>query len=259
MTFDIKLQAFSGPIDLLLFLVRREEIEISQVSLAQVVDQFLEYLDVLKEIEFDSVGEFIDVASRLVELKSRMALPTATEEDPESPYVDPREDLVTRLLLYKEFRDAASMLEEQGASWQLRYPRIQDDIPPREVDLASQPIRNIELWDLVSAFGRVLRDNIRLQPERVVLDDTPIHIYMQRIHTRIVEQGRVMFSQLFAPGMHKSAMVGVFLAVLELARHHGVLAEQPDTHGEIYLVPGQEFSTAPLELAIDINQPESLN
>ncbi len=255
MTFDIKLHEFSGPIDLLLFLVRRQEIEISHVSLSQVVEQFLEYLDVLQEIEFDSIGEFIDVASQLVEIKSRQALPT-NEDDPDSPYVDPREDLVARLLLYKEFRDAASLLEEQGASWQLRYPRIQDDIPPRKIDLASQPIRNIELWDLVSAFGRVLRDNVRLQPERVVLDETPIQVYMQRIHQRIVQQGRVVFSQLFTPGMHKSAMVGVFLAVLELARHHGVHAEQPDTHGEIYLVPGEEFSSAPLELTIDINRPE---
>lgn len=242
MSFSIALDEFRGPVDLLWFLVRRNEVDITRISLAQITHQFLEYLDVLKEIQFDNIGDFVEVASRLVELKSRSILPRPPEDDAELDQDDPREDLVARLLLYKEFRDAATLLEEQSASWQQRYARLQDDLPARVPDLAQQPIQTIELWDLVSAFGRVLREQRRLLPERILYDDTPIQVYMKRIHALLVERGRVAFTELFEPGMHKSALIGVFLAVLELARHHNVRTEQTDLHAEIMVVPGDGFS-----------------
>lgn len=240
--FDVQLNEFRGPIDLLWFLVRRNEVDVNGLSLAKITGQFLEYLDVLKEIQFDSIGDFVEVASRLVELKSRSVLPRPPEESEEGEEVDPREDLVSRLLLYKEFRDAATLLEEQSMAWQQRYPRLQDGLPPRGVDLAEQPIQAVELWDLVSAFGRVLRDQRRAQPEKIYYDDTPIQVYMRRIHTLLVERGGLPFSGLFEPGMHKSSMIGVFLAVLELARHHNVRTEQTDLNSEILVVPGEGFA-----------------
>ena len=241
MSFDVRLTEFNGPIDLLLFLVRRNEIDVTNLSLAKIAEQFLEYLDVLKEIQFDTIGDFVEVASRLVEMKSRMLLPSNSEEVSEDDSSDPREDLVARLLMYKEFRDAASLLDEQAASWQQRYARLQDDLPPRQLDLAAQAIQPIELWDLVSAFGRVLREQRRMQPERILYDETPIQVYMRRIHERLVGHGQLTFSELFEPGMHKSAMIGVFLALLELARHHNVRTEQANLHGEIMIVPDEGF------------------
>ncbi len=248
MSFGIESDGFRGPVDLLLFLVRRHEIDVSTLSLASVTDQYLQFIDVLKEIDINSVGDFIDVASRLVELKSRALLPSqekATEDSTEE--ADPRENLVQRLLLYKQFRDAAVLLEEQSDSWQRRYTRIQDDLPPRKTDLATQPIQQIELWDLVSAFGRVLRDNVATRPEKVIYDETPIGVYMRQIHSRIISDGHVAFSSLFEPGMHKSAMVGVFLAVLELTRHHNVRTEQAGLYTDIMIVPGEGF---PQELVL---------
>ena len=240
MAFDIQLDIFRGPIDLLVYLVKRHEVDVSEISLAKVTEQYLEFLEVLKEISYDSVGEFIDVASRLVEIKARAVLPR-NEHEPDEPEEDPREDLVQRLLMYKQFKDAASLLEENSMLWQARYARMQDDLPPRKVELAEQPIAEIELWDLVSAFGRILRDN-RPKLEKIVYDDTPIHVYMQRIHGRLVNDGKLTFSELFEPGMHKSAMIGVFLAVLELTRHHNVRAEQPDIYSEILILPSDDFS-----------------
>src|SRR5690606_24673759 len=111
----------------------------------------------------------------------------------------------------------------------------------RQVDLAGQPIQEVELWDLVSAMGRILRDSQAPRQTTITYDDTPIQVYMQRIHRRIIEVGRASFSEMFEPGMHKSAIVGVFLAVLELVRHHSVIAEQPEGDGEIWLVPGDGF------------------
>ncbi len=241
MSFDVRLNEFNGPIDLLLFLVRRNEIDVTNIALAKITEQFLEYLDVLKEIQFDTIGDFVEIASRLVEMKSRMLLPSNTDESSEEDSSDPREELVARLLMYKEFRDAASLLDEQAASWQKRYARLQDDLPPRQLDLAAQPIQTVELWDLVSAFGRVLREQRRLQPERILYDETPIQVYMRRIHERLVGSGPIAFSELFEQGMHKSAMIGVFLALLELSRHHNVRTEQASLHGEIMIVPDEGF------------------
>jgi len=93
-------------------------------------------------------------------------------------------------------------------------------------------------------MGRVLRDSQAVSPATIVYDETPIQVYMQRIHRELVAGGRVAFSDMFQPGMHKSAIVGVFLAVLELARHHGVRTEQTEMHGEIWIVPGEGFSAS---------------
>ncbi len=241
MSFRVEISDFRGPIDLLLFLVRRNEVDVAEISLARITAQYLEYIEILKELSIDAVGDFLDVASRLVEIKSKELLPKIEVGDEEEVYADPREDLVHRLLLYKQFRDAATILDERAASWQDRYPRFQDDLPTRKIDLGEQPLRAIELWDLVSAFGRVLKEKRRAMPEKVVYDDTPITVYMKNIHRQLVASRRVVFSHLFQPGMHKSAMIGVFLAVLELSRHHNVRAEQENTDGDILIVPGEGF------------------
>ncbi len=242
MNFRIDLDIFRGPIDLLHFLVRKNEIEITDISLARITAQYQEHLDVLQEIDINIVGDFIDVASQLVELKTRTALPRNEFEQEEENYQDPRQDLVERLLMYKEFKEAASLLDEQGRQWQQRYARVSDDLPPRKVDVAAQPIREVELWDLVSAFGRVLRDNRPKKDAKIFYDETPIHIYMDQIRKRLIQdKQKVAFSQMFEPGMHKSSMVGIFLAILELCRHHSVVTEQSNEHGEIWIVPGEEF------------------
>jgi len=133
------------------------------------------------------------------------------------------------------------MLDEQSRDWQQHYPRLASDVATRQVDPAGQPIGEVELWDLVSAMGRILRDSQAATPATIVYDETPIQVYMQQIHSRLAGHLRLAFSEMFEPGMHKSAIVGVFLAVLELARHHGVRTEQHELHGEIWLVPGDGF------------------
>ncbi len=244
MNFQVDSDYFRGPIDLLLFLVRRHEVELSQISLSTIANRYLEYIDVLKEISIDSVGDFLEVASILVEMKTRAVLPRNEHEpdDEQSSDTDPREGLVVRLLMYKQFKDASLLLEDHALKWQNRFARVANDAPLQKMDPADQPIHEVELWDLVSAFGRVLRDNRPVPQENILYDETPIHVYMQRIHSMIVRQQSVSFSELFAPGMHKSAMVGIFLAVLELTRHHNVVAQQDDLHSEIMIIPNQGFT-----------------
>jgi len=244
LSFQVTSPIFRGPIDLLLYLVRRHEVEITEILLAKVTGEFLEHVDVLKEISIDAVGDFVDVASRLVELKARALLPRNEFEEAESPEdtQDPREDLVHRLLLFRKFQDASSMLKEHAAGWRNRHSRVADDLPAKKMDISQQPIRDIELWDLVSAFGRILKNRIVVEDASIIYDDTPIHVYMEQIHARIVKQRSVSFSELFELGMHKSKMVSIFLAVLELARHHGAITQQDDLYGDLVVVPGDEFS-----------------
>ncbi|MHB0958392.1 MAG: segregation and condensation protein A [Pirellulaceae bacterium] len=239
MSFRVELQTYRGPLDLLLYLVRKHEVEITELPIALITQQYLEYLDVLEAMDVDAVGDFLELASTLIEIKSRLVLPHNDEEA--EPLEDPRHQLVEQLLEYKKYKDAASMLEDRSRQWQKRYARLADDLPPRRIDPSEQPIQEIELWDLVSAFGRVMRDSRASQPSNIVYDETPIHTYMQRIHERLVVQGRVSFSEMFESGMHKSALIGVFLAILELVRHHSVCTDQPDEHGEIWIMPGSRF------------------
>ncbi|MEZ6087606.1 MAG: segregation/condensation protein A [Pirellulaceae bacterium] len=243
MTFRIDLPAYRGPMDLLLYLVRRSELDITSMSVSKVVDQYLEYLEILEELDVNGVGDFIDLASTLVEFKSKAVLPQADDAPEEEILEDPQEELVERLLEYKRFRDASSLLDEMGQQWQQRYPRIADDLPPRQIDPGDQPIADLELWDLVSAFGRIMRESAGPPPTQVVYDDTPIHVYMQHIHKQLLEVEEVRFSDLFDLGAHKSAMIGIFLAILELARHYGVSTRQEPGGIEIIVTRGERFET----------------
>jgi segregation and condensation protein A len=246
MDFRVNLDIFRGPLDLLLYLVRRHEVEIVEIPIATITDQFLEYLAVLEQLDVGAVGDFLAVAAWLVEIKSQQVLPRGDEVEEEIE--DPRQELVRRLLEYKRYRDAASVLEERSRQWQQCYPRLANDLPGRDRNLAEEPIREVELWDLVSALGRILRDSAAAQPASIVYDDTPIHVYMARIYQRLLEHGRLALGELFDARLHKSALVGIFLAVLELVRHQRILAEQNTLFGDVWLLAHPAHS-GPLDLS----------
>lgn len=247
MRFRIELDDFHGPLDLLLYLVRKHELDVTDIPIAAVTDQYLQYIAVLEQIDVDAVGDFLEMASTLIEIKSRMVLPGDDEVQEELD--DPRQELVRRLLEFKQYRDAASVLEERGRQWRERFPRLASDLPQRPLEPDRQPIREVELWDLVSALGRVLREKFAgAGPEKIRYDETPIHVYMQRIHERLCGEGRVAFTSFFVDAVHKSTVAGMFLATLELIRHRHALATQQELFGEIWIEPGDE--PLPDELAV---------
>ena len=239
--FRVKLDIYSGPLDLLLFLVRKEEVQVVDLALAELTEQYLEFVSVLEQIDVDMVGDFLDTASQLLELKSRLVLPHGEEEAEEPEIEDPRHDLVARLLEFKKYRDAAEQLEMRGREWQERYPRLATDVEMRSPNPAELEIGGVELWDLVSAFGRVLREKLKApDPTNIRYDDTPIHVYMRQIDQRLRHTGKVTFSELFPEAVHKSTLVGMFLALLELVRYRHARARQDDRYGEILIEPGSE-------------------
>ncbi len=239
-TYRVELDIFTGPLDLLLYLVRRNEVDIVDLSIANITTQFQEFLEVLQHLDLDLVGDFVVMASTLVEIKSRNVLPSQVEEEvplENETSGDPRSDLIHQLLEYKKFKDASNALQEQAAQWQERYPRLADERPVSSKDPAADRIKEVELWDLVSALGRVLKRKEVDTEAKILYDETPIHIYVEQIGAQVREQGEIKFTALFEKEVIRSKIIGMFLAVLELIRHHGFRAEQFEGHGEIILQP----------------------
>ncbi|NOZ39333.1 MAG: segregation/condensation protein A [Planctomycetes bacterium] len=201
-----------------------------------MTDQYLELITVLEQIDVNAVGDFLEVATRLMEIKSKLMLPRHEDLETEETIEDPRQDMVKRLLEYKKYKDAACMLEERSQQWQQRYARRANDLPTTSIDPSEQPIQEVELWDLVSAFSRVMRDNAATQPTAIRYDDTPIEIYMDQIRQRLTSEPRLLFTDLFEPDMIKSQLVGLFLAILELIRYHHIQIEQENLFDEIWIV-----------------------
>lgn len=237
MQFRVATDVFSGPLDLLLFLVKRQEVDVTEVPIARIASDFVAALEVLEVLEIDQVGEFVELASVLLEIKARALVPRPEEtEDPVEPV---REDLVRRLLEYKQYRDAAVLLEDRARRWDLRFPRAATDLPPGRGETPDVPIGEVHVWDLVGAMSRVLRKREQRRPREIVSDDTPIETHIERIEALVAERGKVAFSALFDDALARPRLVGMFLAVLELVRRRRLAARQERLFDEIWLEPGK--------------------
>src|SRR5438874_5129074 len=211
--YEVDLPIFHGPLDLLLYLVKRDELDLLDIPIAHITGQFLRYLDALQVLDVEAAGEFLVMAATLMELKSKVLLPSAEEGG--QPEDDPRQELVRQLLEYKRFKEAAALLEQQADKQASRLPRT---APPDPTPQGPAPLKPVELWDLVSAFGRLLRETLALQPQQITDDQTPLHVYMDEVAERLQREGRLLFSKLFRPPHTRSRLVGYFLALLELTR-----------------------------------------
>ena len=232
MDYRVDLDTFRGPLDLLLYLVKRHEVDICDIPIAKVAEQFLEYLRLMELIDVERAGDFLVMAATLMEIKSKMLLPRSDEEEAAEP--DPRQDLVRQLVEYKKFKEAAVLLEAQAERQLSRIARLPVEIPA-PADPARQPLRAVELWDLVSAFGRLMRETLALQPQQIVVDETPIHVHQERILEMLTRQPRLAFFEVFSPPRTRARLVGIFLAVLELIKSRLVTVEQGEAFGDIWL------------------------
>ncbi|QGJ71698.1 Segregation and condensation protein A [Planctomycetales bacterium 10988] len=244
MEYQVELDNYQGPLDLLLYLVRRHEVDIFEIPISTITQQYLDFLELMQELQLEEVGDFLVLASSLIEIKARQALPQA-EEGPELE--EPQEDLIQQLIEYKQLRDASQELEERGRIWQQRFARRGNDLPPREKNPAHEPIREVELWDLVSAYGRIMRDREVTPGTNITYDETPLEKHMERIQKRLQQDEQVALTDLFQPGMHKSGLMGLFQGMLELVRHHGYRTHQDELFEEVWLLPclGEQEQDAP--------------
>jgi segregation and condensation protein A len=238
--YQVVLDTFRGPLDLLLYLVKREEVDVRDIPIARVADQFKHYLDVLTQIDVERAGDFLVMAATLMEIKSKMLLPQPVAAPEQED--DPRRELVRQLLQYKRFKDAAAALDELAALQGQRLPRTPPPEPARQA--GPPPLKPVELWDLVSAFARLMRETMTSQPQAVVVDHTPLHVHVEYVERRLAEAGRLPFSALFVPPHTRSRLVGLFLAVLELAKTGRLVAEQEAPFADILLSLGQLAAAA---------------
>jgi segregation and condensation protein A len=231
MDYQVDLEAFHGPLDLLLYLVKRNEVDVCDIPVAQVTEQFLNHLHVIRLIDVEWAGEFLVMAATLMEIKSRMLLPR--EEAPAEEEEDPRLDLVRQLLEYKRFKDAASLLEGRAEEHLCRLPRQPE--PVSGPGPAQQPLRAVELWDLVSAFGRLMRETLALAPKQIVMDETPLQVHMETVVARLRASAGLRFSEVFTPPHTRGRLLGLFLAILELIKSRQIVVEQPEPFGDIWV------------------------
>jgi len=244
MPYTVALDAFHGPLDLLLYLVKRSEVDVLDIPIATIADQFRDYVLVLQTIDLEVAGDFLVMAFTLMEIKSRAMLHAEAADPADSDKPDPRAELVKQLIEYRRFKEAAAALEERAGQQGARVPRHE---PPDATPAAGPVVKPVELWDLVSAFARLVRET-QAAGGTVAVDDTPQHVYEAQVRARVAAAGRVRFRDVFPPPHHKARLIGIFLAVLELIRHHGVALDQPDPAGDIWLVAvagGVEFSSQP--------------
>ena len=234
---------FAGPLDLLLYLVRKTEIDVCTVSLAKITADFVAYIEVLEFLDFDLIGDFVVVASTLLEIKSREILPTQIRIVDDTEEEDSGSDLITRLMEYRRYKEASSLLDERASEWLERYPRLSSDRPTAKRDRSEDRVRGVELWDLVSALSRIVRMPDIEREVSIRMDETPMAVYQEQLRDRIAAEGRVAFSSFFAGEKNQFRVVGVFLAILELIRHEHYRSEQFIDFEEIWILPPHQASS----------------
>ncbi|MDX2131057.1 MAG: segregation/condensation protein A [Planctomycetota bacterium] len=279
--YKVRLDAFEGPLDLLLFLIKRDEVDIHDIPIARVAEQYLSFLTALREtsparLDIDVAGEFLVMAATLMEIKSRVLAkdrpgqaPAGPGDAPPPSQDDPRADLVRQLIEYKRFRDAGDALERRGEEWRRRAGITGVDVPDESLRAALAQAEDLDLddlsiMDLADAFARIAESvNFeRLGDHEVTYDDTPIEVHAEEILARVTAPdagdapaGRpgVALASLFE-GRTRGEMIGLFLALLELVRTRRAGVRQ-DEHSGIVVFRREPEPPADASSAVGADAP----
>jgi segregation and condensation protein A len=236
--YRVNLEIFAGPLDLLLYLVRKEEVDIYDIPIAKITEQYLRYLEMLKSLDMDLAGDFLVMAATLMQIKSAMLLPQTSEHGGELENItDPRVELIEKLLEYKRFKDAANILEACADEARSRFSRPSALIEGLGEDQGpSLDIEQVSIWDLLEAFDMIVAaTGGSILDVSHITDDTPIDLYQIEVLHRLQNEGPMPFEKIFETANNRLARIGLFLAILELIREKLVWAEQSDSSNVIYL------------------------
>jgi segregation and condensation protein A len=229
--YPVKLQNFEGPLDLLLHLIKQNEMEIYDIEIAVITRQYLEYLEILTELNLDVAGEFLVMAATLIHIKSRMLLPRP-DPSQEQPDEDPREALVRRLVEHQRFKAAAELLHEKEIQRSAQWGRPDDRIA-EVVGEPPEPEIEADLFSLITAFRQVLerarhRPHVPLPPEQISIETR-----IEQLMARLSETEACGFDELFADTDSRSGLIVTFLALLEMIRLRRARVFQPGGVGPI--------------------------
>ena len=230
MNYRVEQEVFEGPLDLLLYLIKKEELDICDVSISRITDEYLEYIHLMRDLDLEVVGEFLVVAATLMQIKSRALLPDeeVTEEEEE----DLAEALIQQLAEYKKYKEAAGDLGQRELHQQNIFSR-----PPGEEKLDSEGeiLLDVGLFDLIGALSSVLERLKEGPVTEIVRDETTVSEKVEFILGLLMKEKKVNFTSAFATARSKVEAIVTFLALLELIKVQKVRVKQAGQFGEIYL------------------------
>ncbi|MBN1557967.1 MAG: segregation/condensation protein A [Lentisphaerae bacterium] len=235
--YKVELEVFEGPLDLLLYLIKREEVDIYNIPIETITTQYMEYLNLMRMLDLNIAGEFIVMAATLMMIKSRMLLPEDERPEAEEEEEDPRWDLVRQLVEYKHFKDTAAALQERESVrenvFRMGGEPVADDPDPGLV------LQDVSLFDLIAAFNQVLK---RAAPETIGEIAAEVYTVADRIEAilaRVAGRARLRFTDLFEAGASRHKIVCTFLGLLELIRLRQVSVVQEACFGDILVEKGE--------------------
>jgi len=231
--YKVQFEIFEGPLDLLLYLVKKEEVDIYEVNLTKLATSFVEYVDLMRELDLDIAGEFLVMAATLMYIKSRELLPVdqQVEVEGEDEGEDPRWELIRQLVEYKKFKDVAVKLQEHELSQENTFPRV-----PGKPDFAVEvavPRVQLSIFDLVNAVNSILKRFATQDTRDIFEDKWTVSEKIEMLVKSIKEKPALKFSELFAAATSRTEVVVTFLAMLELIRLKQIVIVQPEPFSEI--------------------------
>ena len=231
MTTNVQLEIFEGPLDLLLHLIKKNEVSITDIPIATITEQYLSTLELIQSLNLDVAGEFLVMAATLIHIKSRMLLPPGEEEDEEEEGGDPREELIRRLLEYQRFKEAAEELEKR------EILRRDVFVRPSEVpdEMESVGFEGLSLFDLISALRHVLDRFPEERVHEVTLERISVREKMSSLLDDLHRRGKVIFQSLFEAAVSRLEVVVTFLAMLELVKIRAIRVAQEEREGPIVI------------------------
>ena len=237
--YKVQFEVFEGPLDLLLYLIKKEEVDIYEVNLTRLATQFIEYIDLMRQFDLEIAGEFLVMASTLMYIKSRELLPVdqQAQVEGEEEGEDPRWELIRQLVEYKKFKDAAARLQVLEAEQENIFPRVPGKL---EFENATPPPKpDVSIFDLLNAVSGVLqRFNKRENLGEIFEDKWTVSEKIEFILKVIAGRGSVRFAELFESAASRTEVICTFLALLELIRLRQLVCSQPEPFAEIEIRRG---------------------
>jgi segregation and condensation protein A len=233
--YKVKFEVFEGPLDLLLYLIKKEEVDIYEVNLTRLATQFIEYIDTMRMLDLEVAGEFLVMAATLMYIKSKELLPVEqqVQAEAEEEGEDPRWELIRQLVEYKKFKDAAAQLQTLESQQENVFPRQPGKIEFASESTAAKP--EVSIFDLLNAVNAVLqRINKKEDAAREIYEDKwSVSEKIEHVMTLLSERKQLRFSELFAEATSRPEVICTFLALLELIRLKHLVCVQPESFAEI--------------------------
>jgi segregation and condensation protein A len=246
-TTRVELEIFEGPLDLLLHLIKKNEVSITDIPIATITEQYLATLEVMETLNLDVAGEFLVMAATLVHIKSRMLLPLTEDEEDEEEGADPRAELVRRLLEYQRFKDAADQLEQRELLTRDVFVRSS----VRMEEIPAPGFREVPVFELLTALKRVLDRLPKDVVHEVMLDKVTVREKMTLLLDILRKQGRLLFESLFSSVETRMEVVVTFLAMLELVKVRAIRIFQEESTGPIEIEAAAGIDEAPAVIAME--------